>query len=68
MSNTLVAGTLHKTTARLAGSIAGRLKPLDGIPQRVFPGSNLSDRATPENRIASQFEVTQYDTIGYRSA
>ena len=35
---------------------------------RIFARSNLSDRATPENRIVSQFEVTQYDTIGYRSA
>jgi len=38
----LAAGTLHKTTARLAGSIAGRLKPLASIPQRIFSRGPIS--------------------------
>ena len=56
------------------------MKRLHGLPGWAAPGacqrptahisvrSNLSRRAMPENRIVSQFEVTQYDTIGYRSA
>jgi hypothetical protein len=38
----LAAGTLHKTTARLAESIAGRLKPLASIPQRIFSRGPIS--------------------------
>jgi hypothetical protein len=38
----LAAGALHKTAARLARSIAGRLKPLAGIPQRVFSRGPIS--------------------------
>jgi hypothetical protein len=38
----LAAGTLHKTTARLAGSIAGRLKPLASIPQRISSRGPIS--------------------------
>jgi len=38
----LAAGALHETTARLARRIAWRLKPLAGIPQRIFPRGPIS--------------------------
>ena len=38
----LAAGALPEAMGRLAGSIARRLKPLAGIPQRIFPRGPIS--------------------------